>query len=72
MLHIRLSLALNEGRLSLGAEHKVLVIGPQRDHDLSSLSKEQVVIYSPYFPVNQVYKARGFQVVHHLPFQTRP
>ncbi|MCI2395460.1 class I SAM-dependent methyltransferase [Aliiroseovarius sediminis] len=67
MLHTRLSIALRDGAFSLPESGRILVIGPSADHDLSSLPKDRLTIYSRFFPDHDHWKSAGFDTVSALP-----
>ncbi|SEW31033.1 16S rRNA (guanine1207-N2)-methyltransferase [Aliiroseovarius sediminilitoris] len=67
MLHTRLSLALRDGAVSLPQDGRLLVIGPNTQHDVSALPKDRVTIYNRFFPDHAHWTSRGFDTVHTLP-----
>ncbi|MCK8464603.1 class I SAM-dependent methyltransferase [Aliiroseovarius sp. S1339] len=67
MLHTRLSLALRDGAVSLPEDGRILVVGPTAEQDLSALPKDQVTIYSRFFPDHDHWTSRGFDTVSTLP-----
>ncbi|MGR3662462.1 MAG: methyltransferase [Paracoccaceae bacterium] len=62
MLNSRLSLALNDGLLSLPETGKIVVFGARADHDLSALPKDRVEIVQGFYPDHAALTAQGFTV----------
>lgn len=62
MLNSRLSLALDDGLLSLPETGQIVVFGARADHDLSALPKDRVVIVQGFYPDHAALTAQGFTV----------
>lgn len=67
MLHTRLSIALDDGVLSLPEAGQIAIFGPAADADLSALPKSRVVIVAPDFPVHERWREQGWTVGPTLP-----
>ena len=60
MLSSRLSLALEDGVLSLPETGRIAVVSPSVDADLSALPRDRVDVISRHFPIHQTFEAQGF------------
>jgi 16S rRNA (guanine1207-N2)-methyltransferase len=65
MLSSRLSLALEDGVISLPDAGRIAVVSPAANADLSDLPREQVDVISRHFPVHQAFQAQGFAALVH-------
>lgn len=61
MLSSRLSLALEDGVLSLPETGRIAVVSPSVDADLSDLPRDQVDVISRHFPVHQAFTTQGYE-----------
>lgn len=67
MLHTRLNIALEDGLFTLPESGQILVVGATRDHSISALPKDRVVVYSRFAPDVTALCADGYDVIHDLP-----